>query len=288
MRVLPAPLVAGLLLLGCSGEASAPAPASKPLLFEARKSGGSFALFLNDTPAPKDLDSWARILGRHARLVDDSAGFAGLDAKGHSENQVIFSAPPDAPSGLFIQVLERLVEAKIVKIQVELSRPGHDALRCALELARDESLGPNRDNWLIFKRTGDAKNLTWQVRMAFRGKSAEGATGQIATTEDWADEPVRKRLEALLRSAEEVSRGFEFHDATVAWEPSPHPPAWGAVYEALAVIAELNAARGRADDYTTIISTSVYEYAVPPQLEAEAPPESPDTIPQPAPKDMKD
>lgn len=283
-----APLVSGLLLLGCSGEASAPAPASKPLLFEARKSGGSFALFMNDTPAPKDRDTWARVLDRHARLVDDSAGFAGLDTNGHSENQVIFSAPPDAPSGLFLQVLEHLVEARIAKVQVELSRPGHDALRCVLELPRDESLGPNRDHRLVFEGTGDARNLTWQVRMAFRGKFAEGATGQVATTEEWADEPVRKRHEALRRSAEEVSRGFEFHDATVTWKPSPHPPAWGPVYEALAVIAELNATRRQADGYATIICTWVNEYAVPPQPEAEAPPDSPDTIPQPEPKDLKD
>lgn len=254
-----------VLLAGCTGRVTAPAPQSKPLLFEVRNNGESFALFLNDTPAPTDRETWARIVGRHASLVDASAGFAGLDAKGHSENLVVFRCPPEAPSGLFVQVVEHLVESKIVKVRVELSRPGQDALHCELELPRDESLGPNRDNRLIFERPRGAEKLDWDVRMAFRGKAILGKTGQPATPEDWADQPFGERHASLLQVAENVSRGFDFYDAAVTWNPSAQPPAWGPVFEALAAIDELNNARRSAS--ATLISTSVYEFSEPAEPE---------------------
>lgn len=273
-----------VLVAGCTGQVTAPAPHSKPLLFEVRNSGESFALFLNDTPAPTDRETWARILGRHANLVDADAGFAGFDANGHSVNQVVFRCPPDAPSGMFFQVVEHLVAARIVKVRVGLSRPGQDALHCELELPRDESLGPNRDNRLIFEGSRDAQKLNWKVRVAPGGKAILVATGQPATPEDWADQPFGERHASLLQVAEKVTRGFDFYDAAVTWKPSAEPPAWGPVFEALAAIAELNTARRSAN--ATLISTSVYEFSEP--AGPEGPPSDPNAFPAPAPEDLAD
>lgn len=221
-------------------------------------------------------------------LVDDAAGFAGFDANGQSENPVIFRAPADAPTELFVQVLLDLLEAKVVKVTAELARPGQAALGCEVELPRDESLGPNRDNRLVFDAAGDGGVLTWQVRMAFYGRRGKGALGSATRAEDWAARPFGERHASLLRAAQEVAKGFEYHDATVTWNPSPHPPAWGPVYEALAVIADLNTARRNADGYAPLISTWVYEFAEPPQAGPEDPPRDPNALPAPTPEDLGD
>lgn len=282
MRVLLALIGVTIFLVGCTGRVSVPAPPNRPLVFEARQSGGAFVLFLNDLRPPADREVSRRILGRHASLVDAAAGFAGFDANGMSENPVIFRAPPDAPADIFMLAIEQMVEARLVKMRVELVRPGSQTISCNVELRRDGSDWRRSSEYRPLRIVVTSRDGSTSFKVG-HGRNSKQTVEEaaIAPNASWEAGAMRRRHAALVKAAMATGKGIDAHDvgwAAVHWPPSKPHPSWGAVFQALDTIHDVNARRLLAG--TGTLETEIWEN---PNLEDEASPLSP-----PAPKDLRD
>ncbi len=252
---------------------------TQPFQIEARYQDGAWALFVNDEKEPVTDEVLLKRIREHAEIVDPAAGFAGPDPTWQSQNRVIFSAPPEAPRELFCRVVEMLVAAMIVKVDVELLRVGLAPLRCDVELPRDESLGPRRDNWLQIEIV-DGKEAGFQAGMMGTPKAPVPEAAMLAGA--WDDVSFRKRRNALVRTALQTAKELEFYDAHVRWKPSEMRAPWGPVFQVLDAIAELNAMRRQKGE--TIINTWAQPEAGPPKPDVEPPsawPELPEIPPAP-------